>query len=81
MKDKNPAARKVPLLKKAHAQARLKFAKEHLDDAEEVMWSDETKIEPFKLDTPCLEEEKSQEHHPTCEAWRWKHYALGVFLS
>ena len=41
--------RKVPLLKKAHVQARLKFAKEHLDDPEEawekVMWSDETKIE------------------------------------
>ena len=41
-------ARKVPLLKKAHVQARLKFTKEHLDDPEEawkkVMWSDETKI-------------------------------------
>ena len=40
---------KVPLLKKAHVQTRLKFAKEHLDDPEEawekVMWSDETKIE------------------------------------
>ena len=40
---------KVPLLKKAHVQARLKFAKEHLDNLEEawekVMWSDETKIE------------------------------------
>ena len=51
--------RKVPLLKKAHVQAHLKFAKEHLDDLEEalvkVMWSDETKIE---LDLPCLEEEK-----------------------
>ena len=48
---------KVPLLKKAHVQARLKFAKEHLDDSEEawekVMWSDETNIE-----SPCLEEEK-----------------------
>ena len=29
-------ARKVPLLKKAHVQARLKFAKEHLDDLEEA---------------------------------------------
>ena len=41
--------RKVPLLKKAHVQALLNFAKEHLDDPEEawekVMWSDETKIE------------------------------------
>ena len=51
------------------------------------MWSDETKIELFgiQLDSPCLEEEKCwvqpQEHHPHCEAWRWKPYALGVFLS
>ncbi|KAJ4935514.1 hypothetical protein JOQ06_017046, partial [Pogonophryne albipinna] len=34
-----------------HVQARLKFAREHLDDPEEdwenVIWSDETKIELF----------------------------------
>ncbi len=38
--------RKVPLLKPAHVQARLKFAKDHLDEEawEKVMWSDETKI-------------------------------------
>ncbi len=45
---KSCSARKVPLLKLAHVQAHLKFAKEHLDDPEEawekVMWSDETKI-------------------------------------
>ena len=39
---KSCCTRKVPLLKKAHVQARLKFAKEHLDDPEEawekVMW-------------------------------------------
>ncbi len=39
---------KVPLLKSAHVQARLKVAKDHLDDPEEawetVMWSGETKI-------------------------------------
>ena len=33
---KSCCARKVPLLKKAHVQARLKFAKEHLDDPEEA---------------------------------------------
>src|SRR4029434_2339052 len=32
------------------------------------MWSDETKIK------------KNQEHHPHRQAWRWKHYALGLFL-
>ena len=45
---KSCSARKVPLLKPAHVQARLKFANDHLDDQEEewekVMWSDETKI-------------------------------------
>ena len=50
---KSCCARKVPLLKKEHVQARLKFAKEHLDNPEEawekVMWSDETKIELFGI--------------------------------
>ncbi len=45
---KSCRACKVPLLKPAHVQARLKFAKDHLDDPEEawekVMWSAETKI-------------------------------------
>ncbi len=40
--------RRVPLLKPVHVQARLKFAREHLDDPEDdwenVIWSDETKI-------------------------------------
>ena len=52
---KSCCVRKVPLLKKAHVQARLKFAKEHLDDPEEawekVMWSDETKIELFGINS------------------------------
>ncbi len=45
---KSCSARRVPLLKPVHVQARLKFAREHLDDPEEdwenVRWSDETKI-------------------------------------
>ncbi len=43
---KSCSARRVPLLKPVHVQA--KFAREHLDDPEEdwenVIWSDETKI-------------------------------------
>ncbi len=50
---KSCSVRKVPLLKPAHVQARLKFAKDHLDDPEEawekVIWSDETKIELFGI--------------------------------
>ncbi len=45
---KSCSARRVPLLKPVHVQARLKFAREHLDDPEEdwenVILSDETKI-------------------------------------
>ncbi len=45
---KSGSACKVPLLKPAHVQAHLKFAKDHLDYPEEawekVMWSDETNI-------------------------------------
>ena len=84
---KSCCARKVPLLKKAHVQAHLKFAKEHLDDPEEawekVMWSDETKIELFRINSTCRvwrkrnAEYNPQEHHPHCEAWRCKPYALG----
>ena len=48
---KSCCASKFPLLKKAHVQARLKFAKEHLDDPEEAMWSDETKIELFGINS------------------------------
>ena len=52
---KSCSARKVPLLKPVHVKARLKFANDHLDDPEEewekVMWSDETKIELFGLNS------------------------------
>ena len=62
-------ARKVPLLKKAHVQARLKFAKEHLDDPEEawekVMWSDETKIELFGINwTRRVWRKRNAEYNP-----------------
>lgn len=49
------SARRVPLLKPVHVRARLKFAREHLDDPEEdwenVIWSDETKVELFGRNT------------------------------
>ena len=52
---KSCCACKVPLLKKANVQACLKFANEHLDDPEDawekVMWSDETKIELFGINS------------------------------
>ena len=52
---KSCRTRKVSLLKKAHVQARLKFANEHLNDSEEnwveVLWSVETKIELFGINS------------------------------
>ncbi len=52
---KSCSARKVPLLKKAHVQARLKFVNEHLNDSEgncvKVLWSDETKIQLFGINS------------------------------
>ena len=60
---------KVPLLKKAHVQAYLKFAKGHLDDPEEawekVMWSDETKIQLFGIDlTHRVWRKRNAEYNP-----------------
>src|SRR4029434_6981541 len=52
---KSCSARKVPLLKKAHAQGRLKFANAHLNDSKEDwqkgMLSDETKFELFGINS------------------------------
>ena len=64
---KSCSARHVPLLKPVHIQARLKFAREHLDDPEEDwengIWSDETKIELFG-------------RNATSHVWRRKNAAL-----
>ncbi|KAI4874303.1 hypothetical protein NFI96_003226 [Prochilodus magdalenae] len=59
---KSRMARKVPLLKPAHLQARLKLAHDHLDDPEEswkkALWSD-------VLNSTChVWRTKNDEHHP-----------------
>ncbi len=48
---KSCSTRKVPLLKKAHAQARLKFANDSEENWGKVLWSDETKIELFGINS------------------------------
>ena len=88
---KSCCARKVSLLKKAHVQARLKFAKEHLDDPEEawekVMWSDETKIELFGINsTHRVWRKRNAEYNPkntipTVKHGGGNHMLWGVFLS
>ncbi len=47
---KSCSARKVPLLKKAHVQARLKFANDSEENWVKVLWSDETKIKQYLFD-------------------------------
>ncbi len=48
---KSCSARKVPLLKKAHVQARLKFANDSEENWVKVLWSDETKLELFGINS------------------------------
>lgn len=73
---KSCSARRVPLLKPVHVRARLKFAREHLDDREEdwenVVWSNETKMELFGKNSTCRfggERMLSCIQRTPCEAW------------
>ncbi len=50
-KQKSCSARKVPLLKKTHVQARLKFANDSEENWVKVLWSDETKIQLFGINS------------------------------
>ncbi len=50
---KSCSASKVPLLKKAHVQARLKFANDSEENWVKVLWSDETKIQLFGINSTC----------------------------
>ncbi|KAK6318927.1 hypothetical protein J4Q44_G00101380 [Coregonus suidteri] len=81
---KSCSARKVPLLKPAHVQARLKFANDHLDDPEEewenVMWSDETKIELFGLNSTRSVWRKKDEYNPKNTIPTVKHGGGNIIL-
>ncbi|KAK3544073.1 hypothetical protein QTP86_001044 [Hemibagrus guttatus] len=82
---KSCSARRVPLLKPVHVRARLKSAREHLDDPEEdwenVIWSDETKIELFgKNSTCCAWRRKNAELHPKNTIPTVKHGGGNIML-
>ncbi|KAK3558377.1 hypothetical protein QTP86_017981 [Hemibagrus guttatus] len=82
---KSCSARCVPLLKPVHVRARLKFAREHLDDPEEdwenVIWSDETKIELFgKNSTYHVWRRKNAELHPKNSIPTVKHGGGNIML-
>ncbi len=62
---KSCSARKVPLLKKAHVQARLKFANDSEENWVKVLWSDETKIELFGINaTRCVWRRRNAAYDP-----------------
>ncbi len=48
---KSCSARKVPLLMKAHVEPRLKFANDSEQNWVKVLWTDETKIELFDINS------------------------------
>uniref|UniRef100_A0AAY5L9B7 Transposase Tc1-like domain-containing protein n=1 Tax=Esox lucius TaxID=8010 RepID=A0AAY5L9B7_ESOLU len=82
---KSCSAREVLLLKPVHVQACLKFANDHLDDPEEewekVMWSDETKIELFGLNsTRHVWRKKKDEYHPKNTIPTVKHGGGNIIL-
>ncbi|KAK3558597.1 hypothetical protein QTP86_021668, partial [Hemibagrus guttatus] len=82
---KSCSARRVPLLKPVHVRARLKFAREHLDDPEEdwenVIWSDETKIELFAKNSTCrVWRRKNAELHPKNTIPTVKHGGGNIML-
>ncbi len=82
---KSCSARRVPLLKPGHVQARLKFAREHLDDPEEdwenVIWSDETKIELSGKNATCrVWRRKNAELHPKNTIPTVKHGGGNIML-
>ncbi|CAJ0947644.1 unnamed protein product [Ranitomeya imitator] len=79
------SARRVPLLKPVHVWARLKFAREHLDDPEEfwenVLWSDETKLKLFGRNTTCrVWRKKNTELHPSNTIPTVKHGGGNIML-
>ncbi|KAK3538581.1 hypothetical protein QTP86_006659 [Hemibagrus guttatus] len=82
---KSCSARRVPLLKPVHVRARLKFAREHLDDPEEdwenVIWSDETKMELFGKNSTCrVWRRKNAELHPKNTIPTVKHWGGNIML-
>ncbi len=79
------STRKVPLLKPAHVQARLNFAKDHLDDPKEarenVVWSDETEIYVFGQNPCCSVCKPGQELQETSDLRNGKQRFLYQILS
>ncbi len=66
----------APLLMKAHVQ-HVWRANDSEENWVKVLWSDETKIQLFGINSGGMLPMTPRTHPQT---WRWKHYALGVFF-
>ncbi len=82
---KSCSARKLPLLKKAHVQARLKFAKDSEGNWVKVLQSDETKFKLFGINsTHCVWRRRDAAYDPKHTIPTVKHgggnMLWGVFL-
>ncbi len=71
---------KVPLFKKSHVQAHLKFANEHLNDSENVLWSDETKIELCGINSTRVWRKRNTDYHPKDTIPTVKHGGGNIML-
>ncbi len=70
-----------PLLKKAHAQARLKFANDSEENWVKVLWSDETKIELFGINsTHCVWRRRNAAYDPKNTIPTVKHGGGNIML-
>ncbi len=73
---KSCSTRKVLLLKKAYVKASLKFANDSEENWVKVLWSDETKIELFGINSTRRVWRRRnaaydpKEHHPHLQTWR-----------
>ncbi len=77
---KSCSARKVPLLKKAHVQARLKFANDS-ENWVKVLWSDETKIQLLGINsTRCVWRRRNAAYEPKNTIPTVKHGGGNIML-
>ncbi len=89
MKDWNPAASARSPFSRKHMYSPsevYQWFRGELGESVVVRWNrwDHNPVLYHQLNLPCLEEDECclwpQEHHPHCQTWRWKHYALGEFF-
>ncbi len=74
---KSCSACKLPLLMKAHVQ-HVWRANDSEENWVKVLWSDETKIQLFGINSGGMLPMTPRTHPQT---WRWKHYASGCFSA